>query len=199
MKPPVFRSPLVMRDHAKQPLYTAVTLIPFLFFEGFAVYKALLPFSVFPIFEALVMSVLAVWHVTLVRTKALHDVTAFLPSLLALCAARILFKIPAYLLGLAEGFTFRGLVLLFCEIVFWAAFGYCTVRAVCGKYKLIVPMLFLFFGFFYTFIKYDLHAFGSIGAQICLFLLLWFPIDGIGFTTYLERKKEEAEKQRNER
>ena len=194
MKLPEFRSPLVMRKDAKQRYYTLIALAVFLFFEGMTAVQALNPFAFFPLLEAIVTSLLAVWHGYLVFIRMPQNVTAFLPSVLCLCGARILFKIPAYIMGLFDGFSLSGLLLFLGEICFWAAFAPCTVRAVCGKYKLIVPMIFLFFGFFYTFIKYDLHAFSSIGAQICLILLLWFPVDSIAFTTYLERKKEASKK-----
>ena len=193
MKFPEFHSPLVMRKDAKQKIYTLIVLVPCLLFEAYAAVRAFSPFSFAVTAEALVMAVLAVFHGYRVFVRMPRDVTALLPSVLLISAARIVFKIPAYVSGLSDGFSLSGLFLFLGEICFWIAFAHCTVRAVCGKYKLIVPMILLFFGFFYTFIKYDLHAVCQIGAQICLFLMLWFPIDASAFTTYLERKKEASE------
>ncbi|MBQ8578523.1 MAG: hypothetical protein IJ449_11255, partial [Clostridia bacterium] len=79
--------------------------------------------------------------------------------------------------------SIKGVLFLLLESAFWVAFVLCTVRAICGQYKLIVPMLMLFFAFFYTFIKYDLRDFVSIASQVCLLLILWFPIDAVVFTS----------------
>jgi hypothetical protein len=51
-------------------------------------------------------------------------------------------------------------------------------------------MLFLFFGFFYAFIRYDLRAeLSSLSAQVVLLLILWFILDAATFTSLPEEEK----------
>lgn len=195
MKFPVFRSPLVMRRDTKQPLFSLLTLFPFLLFQGIAVYRALSPFALLPLLDALMLSALAIWHTYLVRVRSPHDVTAFLPSVLAISAERILFRLLNYLFGLSDGFSLSGLLLILLEVSFWAVFAYFTVQAVCGHVKLIVPLLFLFFGFFYAFIEYALHSFVSIAVQVFLLILLWLPIDGVTFMSYPDQMQPETKRE----
>ena len=175
-------SPLVIRPNAKQLTYLLIFGALLVILQGYAAYSALFGGAYLSFVCAVLLIAAVVYHVVTVRRRARQDVTAILPPVALIGAVQILTKLLGFLSSLSD-VSIKGVLFLLLESAFWVAFVLCTVRAICGQYKLIVPMLMLFFAFFYTFIKYDLRDFVSIASQVCLLLILWFPIDAVVFTS----------------
>ena len=186
---PRFKSPLVIRPKPKQFLYLLLTLIAYLALQSWRVFRSVQTNDILSAVLALPMIGVAVWHVYRVRRYAQADVTEMIPTIVILGGTQIACKVIAFLASLSS-FSVSALLYLTVECVFWAAVVVCSVRAVCGKYKLLVPLLLLFFGFFWPFIRYELRQLDQILVILCHFLFVWFPVDAIVFTSlYVPEKK----------
>ncbi len=176
-----FTSPLVVRPKAKQIAYCLVAGVLLAALQLWLAVSALGKTDLLSALSALLLLGAAVYHVWIVVHDIRRDVTAMIPSIAVLAGAQMLRNV---LLFIGQGsLSFKGSFLLLMEIAFWCAFVVCAKRAVCGKYKLLVPLVFLFFAFFYTFIKFELRDIAALASQIGLLLILWFPIDAIAFTS----------------
>ena len=179
---PKFRSPLVIRPKPKQFVYLLLTLIGYLVLQGFRVFRAVTSLDVLSFITSALLMAVAVWHVYRVRRYAQKDVTEMLPSIMILGGTLILTKLIGFLCSLSA-FSIASLIYLLIECAFWCAVTVCSVRAVCGRYKLLVPLLLLFFGFFWAFIRFELRQLDEILVILCHLLFVWFPVDSIVFTS----------------
>jgi len=179
---PRFTSPLVIRPKAKQLNYLVLAAVLYLALSIWNIVQALSAADILAACAALPMIFVTVWHVYRIRRYAERDVTAMLPSVIVIGGVQILIRLLRFVLTLPAQ-TLLSVLALLAECVFWAAVVYCVIRAVCGQYKLLVPLALLFFGFFYVFIKHDLRQFDDIAAQVCLLLMIWFPVDAVAFTS----------------
>ena len=179
---PKFQSALVIRPKPKQFTYLLLTLIAYLGLQGWHTVQAILAFDILNALLCVLMIAVAVWHVCRVLRYVREDVTEMLPTIIILGGAQILCKIITFLCSLSA-FSISGLLYLIVECVFWAAVILCSIRAVCGRYKLLVPLLLLFFGFFWPFIRYELRQLDQILVILCHCLFVWFPVDAIVFTS----------------
>ncbi len=179
---PKFKSPLVIRPKPKQFVYLLLTLIAYLALQGWRVFRAVTSLDVLTIVTSVLLMLVAVWHVYRVRRYAQNDVTEMLPSIIVLGGALILTKLIGFLCSLSA-FSVSSLLYLLVECAFWCAVIVCSVRAVCGRYKLLVPLLLLFFGFFWAFIRFELRQLDEILVILCHLLFVWFPVDAIVFTS----------------
>ena len=179
---PRFTSPLVIRPKAKQLNYLVLAAVLYLALSIWNIVQALSAADILAACVALPMIFVTVWHVYRIRRYAERDVTAMLPSVIVIGGVQILIRLLRFVLTLPAQ-TLLSVLALLAECVFWAAVVYCVIRAVCGQYKLLVPLALLFFGFFYVFIKHDLRQFDDIAAQVCLLLMIWFPVDAVAFTS----------------
>ena len=179
---PNFKSALVIRPKPKQFTYLVLTLIAYLGLQGWHTVQAVMSLDILSVILNLLMIAVAVFHVYRVLRYAQADVTEMLPTVIILGGVQILCKIIAFLISLSA-FSVSGLLYLLVECAFWAAVIVCSVRAVCGRYKLLVPLLLLFFGFFWPFIRYELRQLDQILVILCHFLFVWFPVDAIVFTS----------------
>ena len=179
---PNFKSALVIRPKPKQFTYLVLTLIAYLGLQGWHTVQAVMSLDILSAVLDLLMIAVAVFHVYRVLRYAQADVTEMLPTVIILSGVQILCKIIAFLISLSA-FSVSGLLYLLVECAFWAAVIVCSVRAVCGRYKLLVPLLLLFFGFFWPFIRYELRQLDQILVILCHFLFVWFPVDAIVFTS----------------
>ncbi len=176
-----FTSPLVVRPKAKQIAYCLFAGIVLACLQIYTIAVQLRAGHMLAVLSAALLLIACVPHVWIVVRHIRHDVTAMIPTVTIIAAAQIVRNF-LYLIRL-ESIGFAAILMFVLEIAFWFAFIPCTVRAICGKYKLLVPLVFLFFAFFYAFIKYELRDFTDLASQICLLLILWFPIDAIAFTS----------------
>lgn len=176
-----FTSPLVIRPKAKQIGYCTVIGILLAVLQVYRIVTAAVAAQWLLLVSSLLLLAACVYHITVVIKDIRADVTAMIPPIVLLSGVELLRNLLFFLdrgeIGLVPIF------MLLLEIAFWCAFVPCTVRAVCGKYKLLVPLVFLFFAFFYVFMKFELRDFADIATQIGLLLILWFPIDAIAFTS----------------
>jgi len=179
---PKFKSPLVIRPNPKQFVYLLLTLIGYLALQGWRVFRAVTAFDFLTVVISVLLMAVAVWHVYRVRRYAEADVTEMLPSIIVLGGVLMLTKLAWFLVSLSA-FTLSSLVYLLVECAFWCAVIVCSVRAVCGRYKLLVPLLLLFFGFFWAFIRFELRQLDEILVILCHLLFVWFPVDAIVFTS----------------
>lgn len=179
---PKFKSPLVIRPNPKQFIYLLLTLIGYLALQGWRVFRAVTSFDFLTVVTSVLLMAVAVWHVYRVRRYAEADVTAMLPSIIVLGGVLMLTKLAGFLASLSA-FTLSSLGYLLVECAFWCAVIVCSVRAVCGRYKLLVPLLLLFFGFFWAFIRFELRQLDEILVILCHLLFVWFPVDAIVFTS----------------
>lgn len=186
---PQFKSALVIRPKPKQFTYLLLTLIVYLALQGWHTVQAVVALDILSAVICILMIAAAIWHVVRVRRYAQTDVTEMLPSIIVLGGVQILCKVITFLCSLSA-FSVSALLYLLVECAFWAAVVVCSVRAVCGRYKLLVPLLLLFFGFFWPFIRYELRQLDQILVILCHFLFVWFPVDAIVFTSlYVPEKK----------
>lgn len=179
---PKFKSPLVVRPKPKQFVYLLLTLIGYLALQGWRVFRAVTAWDLLTVVTSVLLMAVAVWHVYRVRRYAEADVTEMLPSIIVLGGVLMLTKLAGFLVSLSA-FTLSSLVYLLVECAFWCAVIVCSVRAVCGRYKLLVPLLLLFFGFFWAFIRFELRQLDEILVILCHLLFVWFPVDAIVFTS----------------
>ena len=179
---PKFKSPLVIRPKPKQFVYLLLTLIGYLALQGWRVFRAVTSFDVLTVVTSVLLMAVAVWHVYRVRRYAEADVTEMLPSIIVLGGTIMLTKLIGFLCSLSA-FSVPSLLYLLVECAFWCAVIVCSVRAVCGRYKLLVPLLLLFFGFFWAFIRFELRQLDEILVILCHLLFVWFPVDAIVFTS----------------
>jgi len=179
---PRFKSPLVIRPNPKQFLYLLLILIGYVALQGWRTVQAILNLDLLTVICTLPLMALSVWHVIRVRRRAQADVTEMLPTIIILGGVIMLTKIVGFL-GSLSSFSVTLLIYLIVECVFWCAVIVCAVRAVCGRYKLLVPLLLLFFGFFWPFIRFELRELDRILEVICHLLFVWFPVDAIVFTS----------------
>lgn len=196
---PKFSSPMVIRPKAKQRIYMLLALPLFLIMQVWVFALSFDDLYIPGILSSPVLVVLMLWHTYQFLLKAEGDVTAFLPSAIAVSAAQIVLRIFSFVYdhlfllteeGLRLPLKVSDVLLLGAECLYWIFLAYAIIKAVCGQYKLVVPLLALFFGFFYTFIEYDLRSFAHIAAEVCLLLLLWFPIDAVAFTSLYTQEKD---------
>ena len=186
---PKYASPLVIRPKPKQFVYLLLTLIGYLALQGWRVFRAVTAADILTVVTAVLLSAVAVWHVYRVRRYAQNDVTEMIPSMIVLGGVLMLTKVVGFLTSLSA-FSVSALVVLLVECAFWCAVLFCAVRAVCGRYKLLVPLLLLFFGFFWAFIRYELRQLDEILVIVCHLLFVWFPLDAIVFTSlYVPEEK----------
>lgn len=179
---PRFRSALVVRPKPKQFVYLLLTLIGYLALQSFRIFRAAAAPDLPSVLISAVLMVTAVWHVYRVRRYAEADVTEMLPSIIVLGGVLILTKIVSFLCSLSA-FSVTALLYLLVECAFWCAVIVCSIRAVCGRYKLLVPLLLLFFGFPWAFIRFELRQLDEIIVILCHLLFVWFPVDAIVFTS----------------
>lgn len=179
---PKFKSPLVVRPKSKQFTYLLLVLIGYLALQGWRTVQAVIALELLSAVCNVLLIAAAVLHVYRVRRYAEGDVTEMLPTIIILCGTVMLTKVLGFLASLSV-FSLSSLLYLIVECVFWCAVIFCSIRAVCGRYKLLVPLLLLFFGFFWPFIRFELRQLDVILTVICHLLFVWFPIDAIVFTS----------------
>ncbi len=179
---PKFKSPLVVRPKPKQFLYLLLVLIAYIALQGWRTYQAVMSFDIIAAVSSILLVTAAVFHVYRVRRYAEGDVTEMIPTIIILAGTVMLTKLIGFLCALSS-FTVTSLVYLLVECGFWVAVIVCSVRAVCGRYKLLVPLLLLFFGFFWAFIRFELRQLDEILVILCHLLFVWFPVDAIVFTS----------------
>ena len=179
---PHFKSPLVIRPKPKQFLYLSLTLIGYLALQGWRIFRGVGNADILAILTSVLLCAAAVFHVIRVRRYAQADVTEMLPTIILLAGVIMLTKIVGFVASLSA-FSVSALLYLIVECVFWCAVIICSVRAVCGRYKLLVPLLLLFFGFFWAFIRFELRQLDEILVILCHLLFVWFPVDAIVFTS----------------
>lgn len=179
---PKFKSPLVVRPKPKQFVYLLLVLIAYLALQGWRTVRAVMTFDPAAVICNALLIAAAVFHVYRVRRYAEADVTEMIPTVIIFCAAVMLTKLIGFLCALSS-FTVTSLVYLLVECAFWCAVIVCSVRAICGRYKLLVPLLLLFFGFFWAFIRFELRQLDEILVILCHLLFIWFPVDAIVFTS----------------
>ena len=186
---PNFKSPLVIRPKPRQFVYLLLTLIGYLALQGWRCVQSVMLPDIPSLLCSLLLMATAVFHVHRVRRYAQADVTEMLPTIIMLAAVIILTKIIGFFASLSS-FSVSLLLYLIVEVIFWCAVVVCSVRAVCGRYKLLVPLLLLFFGFFWAFIRFELRELDEILVILCHLLFIWFPVDAIVFTSlYVPEKK----------
>lgn len=185
---------MIILPNAKQKRCIIPALILYVILEGYIMFRSIPEFITDAVFSV-VFAALAVWHTVLYVRDSSKNVTAFLPSVIAIGGARILYKLVSFFLALS-GFSVKGLLILLMEVLYWAVLVFTIIRAVCGKCKLMIPMFLLFFGFLYLFISIDLRAFSELISMICLLLLLWFPVDSVIFTSFFVPPKSSRRRKR---
>lgn len=186
---PHFKSPLVVRPRPKQFVYLLFVLIAYTALQGWRIVRAILSFDIIAAVSSSLLIAAAVFHVYRVRRYAERDVTEMIPTMIILAGSVMLTKLLTFL-GSLSSFSVSSLLCLLVECIFWCAVVVCAVRAVCGKYKLLVPLLLLFFGFFWPFIRFELRQLDVILVVVCHLLFVWFPVDAIVFTSlYVPEEK----------
>lgn len=179
-----FSSPLIVYPKAKQKRYAAIFLIPFLALSLWRAFSAYEARALGAVCSSLALLVCVIWLVCSFIKDSTRDITVVLLPSIVICALQIIDKLFPIMFSKEE----IG-ILFIMEIAFWITFAFFFVKGILGKCKIIIPMLFLFFGFFYAFIVYDLRAeLPTIGTQITLFLLLWFVLDAATFTSLPEEE-----------
>ena len=179
---PVFTSPLVIRPKAKQLIYLLLIGIAYILLQGYTAFHAAVSFDWITLIASVLMIFCAAYHIIAIRRGAEKDVTVIIPPVIVISAAQILIKLMHFFTSLSD-FGWKSLIILLAECTFWAAAVFCIAKAVCGRYKLIVPLILLLFGFFYAFIRYELRDIVNLVSQLCLLLMLWFPVDAVVFTS----------------
>lgn len=179
---PRFKSPLVIRPKPKQFLYLLLTLIGYLALQGWRCVQSVAALDITSLLCSMLLMVITVFHVYRVRRFAQTDVTEMLPTIIMLGGVIMLTKVIGFLSSLSS-FSISLLLYLIVECAFWCAVIVCAIRAVCGRYKLLVPLLLLFFGFFWAFIRFELRQLDEILVVLCHLLFVWFPVDAIVFTS----------------
>ena len=179
---PHFKSPLVIRPKPKQFLYLTLTVIAYLALQGWRCVQAALSFDLISVICTVLLMASAVLHLYRVRRYAQADVTEMLPTIIILGGVIMFSKVISFV-GALSSFSIAALLYLIVECAFWCAVIICAVRAVCGRYKLLVPLLLLFFGFFWAFIRFELRQLDEILVILCHLLFVWFPVDAIVFTS----------------
>ncbi len=186
-----FQSPLVMRPDARQPRYLLCCAV---LYTVLAVLKTvqMLSDGIHLWLPSLITAALLLWLSFAVMRDGKKDVTAAIPPVVFIGAWQIVEKalMPVTNLPTKSSALMGDLFWLLAEGAFWVVFVLCFIRAICGKYKILLPMALLFFGFFYAFIKYDLRAFADILMRIFLLLCLWFPLDAVTFTSLYKKEEE---------
>ncbi|MBO5649529.1 MAG: hypothetical protein J6S76_06405 [Clostridia bacterium] len=179
---PQFHSALVVRPKPKQFSHMTIVLVLYLATQIYRTVSAIRQANVTDAVLAAAMIAPSVWYTVHIRRYAEANVTEMIPPIAILGAARILCKIVAFF-AMLPAFSVSALLILLAECVFWVTVVVCATRAICGTYKLIVPLTVLFFGFFWPFITLDLRRFGDILAVVLELLLVWFPLDAVTFTS----------------
>lgn len=173
---PHLSSPLVVYPKAKQKRYAAVALLLYAALSVWQVTLFLRADAFGKVFTTLALLCCAIWLVGAFIKDATRDITCVIYPTLAIAVLQIV----QTLLSADRIALFPEIF----EIVLWGAFAFFFVRGICGKCKIIIPMLFLFFGFFYAFIAYDLRAeLPALSTTVVLFLILWFVLDAATFTS----------------
>ena len=179
---PHFKSALVIRPKPRQFLYLSLTVIAYLALQGYRIFRAVGNADILAILTSVLLCAAAVFHLYRVRRYAAADVTEMLPTIILLAGVIMAAKVLGFVTSLSA-FSISALVYLMVECAFWCAVTVCAVRAVCGRYKLLVPLLLLFFGFFWAFIRFELRQLDEILVILCHLLFVWFPVDAIVFTS----------------
>lgn len=187
---PTFTSPLVIRPKSKQLIYMVISGIVFVILQLYCAVHALINGEILSCFLSVCIIAAVVYHVITVKGRAEQDVTVMLKPVMIISAVQIVSKLLDFFVHRSD-IRVSTVLLLLCECIFWYSLAFCTVRTVCGTYKLIIPMCLLAAAFFYTFIKYDIRDVVSIVSQLMLLLLIWFPLDAIEFTSLYVNSKNE--------
>ncbi len=173
-------SPLIVYPKAKQKVRAVIFLVPYTALSLWRVALACEAKSAAEISIPLLLLACAVWLVCAFVSASTRNITVVLMPTLAISLIEIISKLlPVIIYGEKSN-----ILMSFLEICFWIAFAICFTKGIMGKCKIIIPMLCLFFGFFYAFIGYDLRAeLPTWSGQINLFLILWFVLDAATFTS----------------
>lgn len=187
-----FTSPMVIRPGARQLKETVLFSIFYLILQGYTVVTSCIPlgtFQPFPFFYSLGMFFLTIWYLYCVKKKAEKNCTAFLMPMLLICSFQVLYKLILLVFSIFQhekSFS-TTLIHTVIESAFWLFLAFFIARAVCGRSKILIPMLFLFFGFFYLFTQVTIRDIYRLASCLFLFLILWLPLDAIVFTSLSDR------------
>ncbi|MBQ3065163.1 MAG: hypothetical protein IJC98_02900 [Clostridia bacterium] len=184
---PRFSSPLLIRPKSKQLRHMVFVYVLLAAMQAYIIITAISKADAFAIISSILTLSAATYHTVTIYKNAAKDVTSLIYPVILTGIVRVLLLVTGFLLQIPN-VGLSAVAALLAESLFWAALVFCVIRAVCGHYKLLVPLALIFVALFYVCIKYNFQQFSETFTHICTLLLIWFPVDAVVFTSLYDEK-----------